>query len=342
MALLAAGIQCSAAAKGQALRSPWDGDPVAQTDVPYQCPAPPQFKKSLYAESYYVDASDSIVDPGRKQMFEKATKAPRHLGEWAGVAADAYRTSGSRAAAQCAYALLRAAASAKAWTDMMPTSQASYAQKWLLSSAAMAYLKVRKSGAGTAKQDKAIQKWFGSVARSVEIYVDDRRWDVNSDAWNNHLYWAGLAVAAAGIARNDRGEFRWGLTAYKTGADEIRADGMLPREMMRAGMALHYHLFALDALVMLAELGEANGIDLYAANDGALARLEKLCEAGLQRPEIFDVATGVRQDMAPRIAGMEIGWAVPYAKHHPDAQLAAWIHEAPTTRDWMWGGLPPA
>jgi poly(beta-D-mannuronate) lyase len=45
---------------------------------------------------------------------------------------------------------------------------------------------------------------------------------------------------------------------------EIQASGVLMREMARAGMALHYHLYALAPLIMIAELGEANGMDLYA------------------------------------------------------------------------------
>jgi len=49
-----------------------------------------------------------------------------------------------------------------------------------------------------------------------------------------------------------------------------------------------------------------------------------------------------RGDGAPdKIAGATIGWAVPYVKRHPDAQLSAWIAQAEYTGFRKWGGLPP-
>ena len=125
------------------------------------------------------------------------------------------------------------------------------------------------------------------LADQVRDYVDDKMKSPNSDAWNNHRYWAGLAVCAAGIARNDNHEFRFGMDAFKAGVDDIGPSGVLPRELARAGMALHYHLYALAPLIMLAELGETNGIDTYAENDHAIDRLVNLCEQGLLHPEIF-------------------------------------------------------
>jgi poly(beta-D-mannuronate) lyase len=342
--LLAIGC-CSHSVYAQRLRSPWDGQTVTMTDAPYTCPPPPAFAKSLNAESYYTDEHHSIIDPAKQKAFRDATQGPTDLGDWAGQAADAYRTSGSRAGAQCAYALLEAAAKVQAWSAAMPTDQGSYEQKWLLAAVSMAYLKVRDSGVGTADQDKAIQKWLGSVANRARDYVESKRGNPNSDAWNNHGYWAGFAVAAAGIAIDDKVDFRWGMDAYKIGVGTIRPEGALPRELDRAAMALHYHLYALAPLVMLAELGEANGVDAYAEKNGAIHLLVKLCVAGLMQPEIFQKATGVKQNVPEKISGGTIGWAVPYVKRFPDlpqsAQLSVWLRQAGTTRFWQWGGLPP-
>ncbi len=340
LAVLALAV-CTADARADQLKSPWDGHPVALTDAAYTCPDPPPFSKSLDAESYYTDAHHSVIDPVKKAAYEKAAEAPDHLGQWTTQAADAYLRHGSRAGAQCVYALLSAAAASKAWSASMPTGQAHYVQKWLLAGTAMAYLKVRNTGVGTTEQDKEIQKWFGFLADQVVDYVDDKMKSPNSDAWNNHRYWAGLAVCAAGIARNDNHEFRFGMDAFKAGVDDIGPSGVLPRELARAGMALHYHLYALAPLIMLAELGETNGIDTYAANDHAIDRLVNLCEQGLLHPEIFQKATGVEQNMPDKISGATIGWAVPYVKRHPDPQLSAWIAQAEYTSFWQWGGLPP-
>lgn len=331
----------AATAPADQLKSPWDAHPVALTATPYNCPDPPPFSKSLDAEGYYIDAHHSVIDPVKKAAYEKAAAAPDHLGQWSTQAADAYLQKGSRAGAQCVYTLLTAAAAAKAWSAEMQTGQAHYVQKWLLAATAMAYLKVRNTGVGAPDQDKAIQKWFGDLAGRVEDYVGSKIDHPGSDAWNNHRYWSGLAVAAVGIARNNPKQFRFGMDAFKCGVDQIQSNGVLPLELARAGMALHYHLYALAPLIMLAELGEANGIDTYAEDHHALDRLASLCEQGLLHPEIFEKGTGVQQKMPDKIAGATIGWAVPYVKRHPDPQLSAWIARAEYTGFWQWGGLPP-
>ncbi len=329
------------AASDARLQSPWDNHSVALTDAPYNCPALPALTKTISAEGYYIDANHSIIDPAKKKAEEEATAGPTHLGQFVTQAADAYLTKGSRAAVTCAYSLLSAAAQEDAMTGVQPTGQAHYEQKWLLAGTAMAYLKIRNTGVGTAEQDKAIQRWFEKIASRVRDYVDGNRGNPHSDSWNNHLYWSGLAVAAAGVAGNDGSDFHWGISTARTGISEISPVGVLPRELERARMALHYHLYALAPLVMLAELGRANGIDLYSENHNGIERLAQLCEAGLQHPEIFQKSTGVAQNMPAKISGADIGWAVPYVKRYPDAQLSAWITQAETTRFWQWGGLPP-
>jgi poly(beta-D-mannuronate) lyase len=334
-------IPGASASPSDRLKSPWDGQQIALTDAAYTCPDPPPFSKSLDADTYYIDAHHSVIDPVKKAAYEKAAEAPDHLGLWTTQAADAYLRHGSRAGVECVYTLLFAAAAAKAWSASMPTSQAHYVQKWLLAGTAMAYLKVRNTGIGTPDQDKEIQKWLGLLADQVRNYVDDKMKNPNSDAWNNHRYWAGLAVCAAGIARNDTREFHFGMDAFRAGIDEIGPSGVLPRELQRAGMALHYHLYALAPLIMLAELGESNGIDTYSQNHNAIDRLVNLCEQGLKHPEIFEKATGVEQNMPDKISGAVIGWAVPYVRRHPDPLLSAWIAQAGSTAFWQWGGLPP-
>jgi poly(beta-D-mannuronate) lyase len=339
IALLAAPLAAHAAAP---LHSPWDDLHVALTDKPYDCPAPPPFAKTLNAESYYTDAHHSVIDPAKKAAEEQATAGPTHLGQWATQAADKVLRDGSRAAAACVYSLLDAAAQAKAWTGEMPTGQGHYEQKWLLAGAAMASLKIRTTGVGTPAQDKDIQKWFADLANRVTEYVDSKKNTPGSDAWNNHRYWTGLAVCAAGIALNDKSDYEWGIASYKFGVDQIQPNGVLPLEMNRAGRALHYHLYALAPLIMIAELAEANGQDLYSYSNGAIHRLVKLCVAGLADPSLFSKATGVPQDVtgAP-YSGADIGWAVPYVRRFPNAQLSQWISQADYTGFWQWGGLPP-
>jgi poly(beta-D-mannuronate) lyase len=330
-----------AVARAEYLHSPWDDLPIAGTIVPYPCPAPPEFAKILDAEPYYTDSHYSVIDPVKRAAYEKASEGPTHLGQSVGLAADAYLSKGSRAAATCVYSLLDAAAKADAWAGQMPQFQGVYIQNWMLSGAAIPYLKVRNSGIGSPQQDAEIQRWFRDLARRVQFYFDQGKGHPKSDAYNNHLYWAGLALASEGVADNDQAAFLWGIATYYQGVGLIQSDGSLVAEMNRAGMALHYQLYALAPLIMLAEFGEANGVDMYNVNHGAVHRLVKFDIAALRDPSLIAKRTGVEQNTSVPYSGNEIGWAVPYVKRFPDAQLSTLIANAPWVRFWQWGGAPP-
>jgi poly(beta-D-mannuronate) lyase len=338
--LFVAGMLFCSAAHAESLLSPWDATTVTATDAPYSCPAPPAFATTLEIDGYYTDKHASVIDPKKLAAFNAATEGPTHLGQFAASAADAWLSKGSRAAAACVYSLLDAAAKADAWTGKMPQIAGIYMQNWMLSGTAIAYLKVRDSHVGTADQDANIQKWFRRTAARVRVYFDIQRTRPGSDAWNNHMYWAGLAVAAQGIACNDVNAFLWGIETYRMGVDAIQPDGSLTAEMNRAGMAEHYQLYALGPLVMLAELGAANGLDLYSLNDGAIHRLAKFSVAGRLDPSIIERRTGVPQNLPEQMGGLEIGWAVPYVQRFPDAQLSDLLAKA-WVRFWQWGGAPP-
>jgi poly(beta-D-mannuronate) lyase len=331
----------AAVARAEKLRSPWDGMKIRPNDTPYNCRTAPEFAKTLSVDSYYTDKHASVIDPQKLAAFNAASEGPTHLGQYSTSAADAWLNTGSRAAAACVYSLLDAAAKADAWDGKMPSFQGVYVQNWLLSGTAIAYLKVRNSGEGAPDQDADIQKWFRLLAARVREYFDMQRARSGSDAWNNHMYWAGLAVAAQGIADDDVNAFLWGVATYHMGVNAIQPDGSLTAEMNRAAMAEHYQLYALAPLVMLAELGAANGLDLYGMDDGAIHRLAKFSISGREDPSIIEKRTGVPQNLPSPIGGLEIGWAVPYAQRFPSPELSAFIAKAAWTNFWQWGGAPP-
>jgi poly(beta-D-mannuronate) lyase len=320
------------AAPAAKLRSPWDDVKVTLADKPYTCPAAPPFSTTLNIGSYYIDKHASVIDPKKFADFNAAAEGPTHLGQYVSRAADAYLRTGSRAAAECVLSLLDAAAKAGAWTGKMPGFQGVYMQNWELSGTAIPYLKVRNSGLATPEVDTGIRKWFDALAGRVGEYFEAQRGHPGSDAFNNHMYWAGLAVAADGIVNNDREAFDWGVAAYRAGVDAIQPDGSLEAERNRARMAEHYHLYALGALVILAELGEDNGLDLYAYRNGAIHKLVKYSIANWNVPN---------QDLPAQPAGLEIGWAVPYVRRFPDANISALMAKAQWFGFWQWGGNPP-
>ena len=335
-------LAATLAASAQRLRSPWDGVPITPTGAPYACPAPPPFAQTLNLHGYYTDKQYSIVDPKALAAFNEASAGPTRLGQYAANAADAWRSKGSRAAAACVYSLLSAAARAHAWDGKVPADNDVSMQNWMLSGAAIAYLKVRDSPAATPAQDAVIQAWFARLAGRVRDYFEPQTAHPGSEAWNNHMLWAGLALAAQGIADNDIDALSWGVGAYRLGVDEIQPDGSLPAEMDRRQMALHYQLYALGALVMIAELTYPNGLDLYAQQNGAIHRLVAFDIAAMKDPQSLAKRAGAAQKIQPPYSGLEIGWALPWTRRFPDPQLAAFIARAPWLRFWQWGGDPPA
>ena len=333
----------SSYARDASLRSPWDGHPaVAATRTSYNCPATLQLPHDFATNSYYIDSHHSVIDPALKRKYEDSLAGVEDFSRAVVKAADTFRTSGSRLAAQCVAVSLENAAKQKTFAGKMEGHQASYVQGWNLGAWAVAYLKIRGSGVVTDDQAKEITKWMKKLAQENRSYYDEKRAHGHAnDAYNNHLYWAGFAIAAAGVACNDEGLYRWGTDAYKRGIHDIRDDGTLPLEMDRGQMALHYHLYALAPLMMLAEFGQANGIDLYAERDFAIKRLVARCIAGLEDPSFFQQKTGVPQVTTPEIEPWEISWAQAYTRRFPDPKISAMLAKASRMSYTMLGGLPP-
>jgi len=331
-------------AKAEQLRSPWDGKSIAMTSAPYKCPAVPNIPPDLTTDGFYRldDPTHSIVDPEREAAYQKSSGPVKAAGHEVVAAADAYRTTGSREAAECALKLIDAMANQHSLTGKMSSNQAYYVQGWVVGAVAIAYLKIRDTHLATPEQESSIAKWLVSVGEETKGYFDPRRAKGTSDARNNHSYWAGVELAAIGVVANNRKDFDWAVAAYDAGVAQIRPDGTLPLEMARGKRALHYHLYALAPLVMIAEFGEANGMDLYSRSDGAIHRLADVSIAGLSNPELFVKATGLQQEVPARPSGDQIGWAPPYEKRFPNPELAKLIAEAPNLSVYYLGGLPPS
>lgn len=341
LALVCAGL-CSITFGKTALQSPWDSHPVTATDSPYTCPAVPQLPHDFATNSYYIDPRHSIPDPVLKKRYEDSVAGVEDFSRAVVKGADAYETKGSTAAAQCVFSLLDSAAHQKALTGTMDGHQASYVQGWNLGAWAVAYLKVRDSGVGSPDQIHGITAWLKKLAEENRDYYEEKRHGHHpNDSDNNHLYWAGFAIAAAGIANDDRRLFGWGMDAYNQGVHDIQDDGTLPREMERGQMALHYHFYALAPLLFLAEFGETNGLQLYSENHYAIKRLVARCLSGFQDPSFFQKRTGVEQVTDAKIQPWEISWGQFYTRRFPDPEVSQLLGQVAWLNYTMLGGLPP-
>ena len=235
------------------------------------------------------------------------------------AAADAYRTTGSRAAMRCATTQILTLAKEGALTGKMSSGQAYYVQGWVGGAIAIAWLKTRDASAASPQDTELIVRWLKTIGDSTSGYYSPRLG--KRDAANNHLYWAGVELAAIGVVANDRSDFDWAMRAYDLGVNMIRPDGSLPLEMARGSRALHDHLYALAPLVLVAEFGEANGIDSYAHAKGSIHLLVKFCLAGLQNPQIVEKITGLHQEVSSHPTGEQLGWAPPYLRRFSNPVL---------------------
>jgi poly(beta-D-mannuronate) lyase len=308
------------------------------TDAPFACPMLLLIGPDLTTDGFYRldDPTHSIVDPVRMEAYKRSADPVKAVGLALVHEADVYRTTGSRAAAECALKEMISLAQQGALTGKMSSGQAYYVQGWIAGAIAIAFLKIRETGLATPEQATLIGAWLERIGQVTRSWYDE-----HVTAGNNHLYWAGVEVAAIGVAANNRKDFDWGVATYENGVAQIKSDGTLPLEMDRGVRALHYHLYALAPLVLLAEFGEANGMDLYSAHNGAIHLLARTSIAGIADPSIFVAATGKQQEVEHPVTGDQIGWAPPYLRRFPDATLARYVKEAPGLSVFYLGGLAP-
>lgn len=336
---LAAGALMLHSMPGRAatLLSPWDGHPVTATNVPYACPPVVHLSRNLATDGFYSDSRSSVIDPAKWKAYSESSGPYKNLGQVIVSASDAWRSTGSRDAASCTLRHMEAAARDGVFTGTMSSRQAYYVQGWVIGAIAIAWLKVRDSGLETPALRDLVVSWMVRVTRqNISFYS-------SSHAQNNHLYWAGVEAAAAGIAADNHKLFAWAVSAFRTGIAQIEPDGSMPLEMARGQRALHYHLYALAPLVYIAEFGEVNGLDLYAERDRALARLEHLCVEGLTNNQFFVRRTGIAQDTPTpgRPAAEQISWGVIWESRFHDAALASILNRAASLSYMYLGGLPP-
>ena len=292
LALLLAG--CATPPVAETLPGPFTRPGPAQPLSVRPCPAPPAPLTTLMSEPFYTDGAFSVPDPAR---LAADTEASRPLREWL----DAMQRPTERwvalrdpAQADCALRQLEAWAEGRALLGAF-NRQGGYHRKWALSGAAIAYLALRDAPAATQERQARIGAWMAEVARPVAAFYDrppPRQPQATSELLNNHIAWAGLAVAASGVAAGDRALLRRGMEFGETFLAQVTPEGAHPQELARGRLALHYHLFALQAAAALARIGEAAGEPLSPAGRAALDRFARFTHAQALDPSRIAALTG--------------------------------------------------
>jgi poly(beta-D-mannuronate) lyase len=132
----------------------------------------------------------------------------------------------------------------------------------------------------------AVLAW---LKRAAYHMIEQSSGPNNLETHNNLSYWRGMAATAVGVLAGDDALFRWGLDQYDRAIDGLNPDGSWPDEMARHELCLKYQSFAIEPLVMIAELAARQGIDLYALkrNGRRLRDAVRFLAAGLVDPLII-------------------------------------------------------
>ncbi len=283
----------------------------------FHCKAPPKPQRDLdFSGVYQRGTNSSVVDEKGEHAYRIARKTVDDFQK--GV----IRTSDRYVASKPAQGEL--AACVLTWLDTWAKSgamlgsasqQGGYVRKWTLGTVSVAYLKVRDAEGLDAAMKKRVVTWIRDWAAIVrEDYSTGME---RGSRNNNHSYWAGWSVLAAGIVLNDRSHFDWAQERYRNGLAQLENDGTLPLEMDRRTRALHYHLFSIPPLVMIAETAARNGIDLYGSLDGAIHRLIRRTLSGIDDPSYFSNKSGYKQAWGGKFNASKMAWGAVYQARFP-------------------------
>ena len=114
---------CTTAWAAGPLRSPWDLKPVTVKDAGSSCPPIVSLPKDIEASSFYDDPQHSKIDPKLKAKYDAAQEVFRGVTADAIGAAEKFRSTGNRGAAECVLRILDAQAEAQAMTGSMSSNQ---------------------------------------------------------------------------------------------------------------------------------------------------------------------------------------------------------------------------
>jgi poly(beta-D-mannuronate) lyase len=271
------------------------------------CHEPPAAVTDITSERFYTDPANSVADPSAEARNKASLRV---LDEFvaAVVRMSDKAVAGDEASGSCAAAWLDAWAEGDAMLGRMSSMQAEYERKWRTVALGFTYVKVIANASGGDRG--RIGAWLDKLAgHSIAMFTGMRH------NRNNHLYWAGLAAGVTAAATGEEAHWNFAREAYDEAMRAIGPDGTLPLEMARRAKALHYHNFALAALVMLAEVAAHRGENFYDRAGGAIHRLADRVLSGIADPGPFGQLAGVAIEV-PK--GSMLGWLAFYSRRFPD------------------------
>ena len=294
----------------------------------FVCEQPPTPVRDLVVPSFYRrdDSTHSIVDPDALAERNRGAAPVRKFGNGISRMGDRWLGENPPPAdvADCMASWLDAWAGATALLGRVSRQGASE-RKWTLATLSLNYALIRNVSAQDEDRRVRIEGWLRKLGW---VMIPDYARKPYAEQ-NNHLNWAALSALATAIAVQDKPMFDWAIDAARGAISNIAADGSLPLELRRAKRSVHYHVFALQPLVLAAEIAAANGIDLYTVDGGALHRLVDFARAVIADPALVGDRVGVPQEMpfGAQSAGL-YAWMEPYVARFGTANAPAALVDA--------------
>lgn len=302
--------------------------PPPEDTESFTCPPAPAAIVDIQTVSKYGEKAgklnnSTIVDPESEAEYLADTAPIKNYVKFIVKRADHYiaGNNSAHAEARCALDWLAAWAEGGAFLGEV-NRQGESVRKWELGSFATTYLKVQ-SASDDETQKRKIKAWISEIAYkakedfSTNTQLKSRR--------SNHLYWAAWGVLSAGLATGDKALFDWGVDRYRFAIDQIRDDGSLDLEMARRTKAASYHMFALVPLVMIAEAGEENGLDLYGLQNRRLQKLIDLNLAALDDLKVIGDKAGYPQE--DLYTESSLAWMEAYYARFHDQRVLKWLEK---------------
>jgi len=162
---------------------------------------------------------------------------------------------------------------------------------------------LRQTNPPTESMAKAIDEWFAQRVADSDVAtgpIATRNQETALSNRNYHRLMREAVAMAHGALTGDAASFRRGPRALVGALREMRTDGSLPQETSRGPRALWHQRIAVSTLLMIAEMGKVQGLDLYSMEvDGK--RLKRAIDFLLQaitEPDALAPYAPERQDLA--------------------------------------------
>ena len=307
---------------------------------PFVCPdlAAPIIKLDYSSRYASTDKSRSSFDSASNAEVNAQLKPVDDFVTTMILAANTALLTADVEPANCVKAGLLAWAKAGA-LEQMASMNANLSVPSRLAGLAFAWDEV-KPMLGSDAESALIEAWLAGIARSSMTFFDT---DAPTKSQKNNLRaWAALAVARVGVTLGDQEMITWADASIRLVICTADPDGSLPLEMARKGLALHYQMHALAALVPAAVLLEREGHALFEACNGNLHRSIRFALTAFADPTAVTRLAKSEQsyfDGSDKLQGFELAWAVSYLATFPDPDLAKFIAPYGALANSKIGGL---